>query len=431
MNEPVLIIGAGWAGLAAALQLHQRGIPCQVFESAPQAGGRARSIYQHGHELDNGQHLLIGAYRETLRLLEYMGLQEEKVLLRRPLKLSVWGQGEQLTLQAPVLPAPLHLAVALLSAKGLPWQEKFAALRMGLSLQRRRYQLARDISVAELLSQHQQGPHLSRLFWEPLCIATLNTPPESASAQVFLNVLRDSFSQRATDAQLLLPKVSLGKLFAETAAIQMPNTLQCRHKVEKLIIEDGQLQALQVNGQLIPCQQAVLATAPEAAVKLLSLHVPALATQIHTLGSHPISTIYLHYPAVCALPEPMIGLHGGIAQWLTDRRIAGQPGIIAVTVSTSAAITRMDRTALCQSLHHEILQHFPHWPEPTHCQVLHERRATFDCRVGIQTQRPGHNTPIHGLWLAGDYTANDYPATLEGAVRSGVQCADLIIHARK
>ena len=431
--DPVMIIGAGWAGIAAALHLHQQGIPCQVFESAPRPGGRARSVVQHGHELDNGQHLLIGAYRETLRLLSLIaqpGASEMDVLLRMPLRLRVWGENEQIHLRAPALPAPLHLATALLTARGISWREKIAALRMGLALHRSGYTLDHDISVDALLVQHRQGVRLTRLFWQPLCIATLNTPPETASAQVFLHVLRDSFSQRAEDAQLLLPKVPLGRLFAESAAKYLGDRVRCRHKVEALVIENGQLTALMINGQQHPCQQAILATSPEAAARLLSPHLPELAAQLRALRSQPITTAYLHYPEDCALPDPMIGLHGGIAQWLTDRRIAGQPGLIAVTISTSEAVARLDKQTLCETLHQEILQHFPDWPAPHRCQLIHERRATFDCRVGIQSQRPPYPTPVSGLYLAGDYTANDYPATLEGAVRSGVQCADYLLQTR-
>lgn len=436
-SAPVAIIGAGWTGLAAAFTLQQHAIPCVVYESAPRPGGRARTVSQHGHQLDNGQHLLIGAYSETLRLLQQSGQDEGALLLRQPLRLAVWGQQERLLLNAPRLPAPLHLAAALLSAQGLPWGERLAALRMGLRLQTSAYRLPEDISVAALLRQHRQGERTTRLLWEPLCIATLNTPIAEASAQVFLNVLRDSFGHRYRDAELLLPRVALGELFAESLSAQLnrqaANTLRLRQRVEALHSEDGKLCALTVQGKHRPYTQAILATAPEAASRLLAPlpTLQGLAEQIRQLGSRAILTAYLHYPPECRLPQPMLGLHGGIAQWLTDRRITGQAGLIAVTISTAEGYGSMDNNSLCDTLHREIQQHFPHWPAPQHCQVIREKRATFDCRVGIQSLRPEQQTPLHGLWLAGDYTAGDYPATLEGAVRSGVQCAHQIIQARK
>ncbi|MBW6476322.1 MAG: hydroxysqualene dehydroxylase HpnE [Chromatiales bacterium] len=435
--KPVLIIGAGWAGIAAALTLRASQIPFRVFEAAPSPGGRARSLPWQGQVLDNGQHLLIGAYHETLRLLAQIGWQENEVLLRQPLTLTVRGERDSLELRAPALPAPLHLAAALLSAGTLPWSERVAALRMALRLQLSGYRLAQDISVRALLQQQRQGKKISRLLWEPLCIATLNTLPERASGQVFLNVLRDSFGQAAGDSQLLLPKVGLGEMFCERAMRYLnqgqPDSVILRQRVEALLVKDNTLRGLRVNGTQIDTEQLILATAPEAAARLCG-EVPALqllAAQITQLGSQPIVTAYLQYPPACRIPQVMLGLDGGIGQWLTDRRIAGQAGLIAVSISAEGPHMALDNTQLCTRLHAEIGQHFPDWPEPEQCQVIREKRATFDCRVGIQALRPANQTPLPGLWLAGDYTAGDYPATLEGAVRSGVQCAQQIIDSRK
>jgi squalene-associated FAD-dependent desaturase len=435
--KPVLIIGAGWAGMAAALTLQARQIPCRVFEAAPRPGGRARSLPWQGQMLDNGQHLLIGAYRETLRLLAQLGWQEEEVLLRQALQLSVYASKDTLQLRAPSLPAPLHLAAALLTAKGLPWRERLGALRMALRLQLSGYRLEQDISVRALLQQHHQGEMIARLLWEPLCIATLNTPPERASAQVFLNVLRDSFGKAASDSQLLLPRIGLGEMFAERAASHLnqhlPESVMLRQRVEALVVEENALHGLRIDGEMIAAEQIILATGPEAAVQLcepLAVLQP-LAAQIRQLGSQPIVTAYLQYPATCRLPQPMLGLDGGIAQWLTDRHIAGQAGLIAVSISAEGPHMALDNPELCARLHTEIQQHFPDWPAPTQSQVIREKRATFDCRVGIQALRPASQTALAGLWLAGDYTAGDYPATLEGAVRSGVQCAQQIIDSRK
>ena len=436
MTSKVAIIGGGWAGMAAALQLHSHRIPVSLYEAARQYGGRARSVSLAGQTVDNGQHLLIGAYRETLRLIQFMGLQEEAVLLRLPLSLTVLGQHHSLRLRTPALPAPLHLAAGLLLARGIPLTERLAALRMAWQLQQIGYQLKQDISVAALLEQYHQGPGMRELFWEPLCLATLNTPMHIASAQVFLHVLRDSFSQCRSDAQMLIPTRPLGELFCDSAADFLSrhpdNQLQHSQRVDALLIEDNTLRGLVIKGETIPCQQAILATSPQEAARLLSPH-PALmpiARMIRQLGFQPIVTAYLHYPPEVQLPEPMIGLHGGIAQWLTDRRHAAQPGLIAVTISTEGEHMAWDTPGLCQRLEREIATHFPDWPAPLHCRVIREKRATFACRTGCQALRPEQSTPVKGLWLAGDYTAGDYPATLEGAVRSGVQCAEYILPTR-
>lgn len=435
----VVVIGGGWAGMAAALQLHHHGRAVHLYESARQYGGRARSVEIQGHRLDNGQHLLIGAYRESLRLMAQIGLDEKKALLRQPLSLHVWGKAAQLQLQPPTLPAPLHLAIGLLQAKGVSLAERLAALRMALKLRLGNFRLphdTHDISVAELLQQHRQGRIFTEMFWEPLCLATLNTPMAEASAQVFLNVLRDSFSQHRRDAELLIPKVGLGELFCETAAAYLQETatnrLSLSRRVDALHIANNALQGIEIDGAFLPCQEIILATSPREAARLLAPHPPLQATAkaINGLDSQPIVTAYLHYPTEVSLPAAMIGLHGGIAQWLTDRRHAGQPGVIAVTISAEGEHMGWDKEKLCRRLQQEIAQHFPHWPPAQQCQLIREKHATFACRVGVQDQRPAQQAAVQGLWLAGDYTAGDYPATLEGAVRSGVQCADYILQTR-
>jgi hydroxysqualene dehydroxylase len=437
LNDPVYIIGAGWAGMAAALELYRHDIPVTLLEAGQRVGGRARTVTIDGLAIDNGQHLLIGAYTESLRLMAMIGLREQEVLLRQPLSLTVMGQNEDtLRLQAPPLPAPLHLVAGLLFCGGVPWRERLAALRMARDLRITGFQLAHDISVAELLQRHRQGKVMCGKFWEPLCVATLNTPIDSASAQVFLNVLRDSFARCRRDAELLIPRVPLGTLFCETAAQHLQrhpaNRLISGSRVTALHIAHQQLQGIEVEGTVLPCRQAILATSPAEAQRLLAPHPPLhdIAARIAQLGSQPITTLYLHYPPHVQLPEAMIGLHGGTAQWLTDRRHAGQKGLIAVTISATGAHMTWDRQRLCEKVIAEIRHHFPHWPPPRLCRMIREKRATFACTVTSQALRPPVQTPVAGLWLAGDYVAGDYPATLEGAVRSGVQCATAITRTR-
>lgn len=436
-QENVVIVGGGWAGMAAALELDRHNIPVTVLESAAQLGGRARSVVHGGLCLDNGQHLLIGAYRETLRLLQLMNIDEAEVLRREPLRLHVLGTDSPLELNAPPLPAPLHLVWGLLTAKGPGCRDKLQALRMSLALFLNGFSLAEDISVAELLRHHRQGTALIRNFWEPLCIATLNTPMEIASARVFLRVLKDSFSQRRRDADLLIPRVPLGSLFPEAAARHLcrhgGNAVRSKARVTELEIKDGRIAGIATRHQRLAVRDVILAVAPTAATRLLSAHTELhpLAEDIAQLGSQPIITVYLQYPPSHRLPQTMLGMSGTVAQWLFDRRVCGQPGLIAVVVSADGAHTAWDNAYLLEQVTSELGTRFPHWPAVEQARVIREKRATFECRVDCETRRPKNATEVKGLWLAGDYTATGYPATLEGAVRSGVQCARRIIEQRR
>lgn len=436
-QENVVIVGGGWAGMAAALELDRHNIPVTVLESAAQLGGRARSVVHGGLCLDNGQHLLIGAYRETLRLLRLMNIEEAEVLRREPLRLNVLGTDSPLELSAPPLPAPLHLVWGLLTAKGPGGRDKLQALRMSLALFLNGFSLAKDISVAELLRRHRQGTALIRNFWEPLCIATLNTPMEIASARVFLRVLKDSFSQRRRDADLLIPRVPLGTLFPEAAARHLcrhgNNEVRTKTRVTELEIKNGRIAGIATRQQRLAVQDVILAVAPTAATRLLSAHTELrpLAEDIAQLGSQPIITVYLQYPTSHRLPQTMLGMSGTVSQWLFDRHVCGQPGLIAVVVSADGAHTTWDNAHLLEQVTSELGTRFPDWSAVQQAMVIREKRATFECRVDCETRRPQNATGVKGLWLAGDYTATGYPATLEGAVRSGVQCARRIIEQRR
>ena len=126
----------------------------------------------------------------------------------------------------------------------------------------------------------------------------------------------------------------------------------------------------------------------------------------------------------------MLGMSGTLSQWLFDRRVCNQPGLIAVVISADGAHMSWDNARLTSEVTSELRSRFPTWPEAETAMVIREKRATFECRVGTENLRPGNTTPVKGLWLAGDYTDTGYPATLEGAVRSGVQCAHRIIEQR-
>src|SRR5688572_16644028 len=185
----VAVIGGGYAGMAAAVTLAERSVPVTVYEAGKAPGGRARRVEHDELTLDNGLHILIGAYVETLRLMQLVGADPDRQLLRLPF---TWNVHEQFSLKAAALPAPLNLLGALLVARGISWTERLAVARFLLAMRRANYRLPRDMSVASLLARERQGAASARLLWKPLCVSALNTPPDAASAQVFLNVLRDS-----------------------------------------------------------------------------------------------------------------------------------------------------------------------------------------------------------------------------------------------
>lgn len=429
MSAPVAIIGAGYAGLACAVELARRRVPVTVFERSHTLGGRARVVARDGWRVDNGQHILIGAYTELMRLLRLTG-GSPKALAHLPLTLHTPGR---MHLQAAPLPAPLHLALGLARARGLTWSDRIGMLRLMRFLKKRRFRLDPRMTVEHLLRDSAQPPHLSRLIWEPLCVAALNTPIAEASAQIYANVLRDSLAAGASASELLLPRVDLSELFPVPAARFLAvrrGKLRTGTAVEAIRPVDG---GFRLDGDPVSQRyaQVVLATAPHHAGALLTSAggCAALAATIDALASEPITTVYLALGKSLRLSHPMIGLADGPAQWAFDRgQFGGPAGLVACVISTRAAHEALTRDALLAAVHAQLAGMLGReLPRPEWSQVITEKRATYACRAGVV--RPGPRTPLPGLWLAGDYLESDYPATLESAVRSGVESAGHVLKA--
>lgn len=400
----IAIIGGGWAGIAAAVELVQRGAQVTLFEAGRQLGGRARRASIPGADLDNGQHILLGAYRDTLALMATIGADPEQLLRRLPLRVE---DNRGFCLALPQLPPPFNLAWGLLTARGVSLGEKLRTALWMQGLKWRRFKLPADTSVAAWLDSAGQTGTLRRHLWEPLCLAALNTPAEQASAQIFAHVLRDSLgSPEAGATDLLLPRGTLSDLIPDPASnwlLARGADLRTGQRVRQL--ERGH-DGWHVAGETF--DQVIIAVAPH--------HLRALLPELGKVPDRfePIGTVYFHYPAGTTLPYPLMALQGGVGQWLVDR---GQ-GVLAASLSGHGNWENLEDEALALALHQEMQQPGPLPPY----RVIREQRATFACHP--DQPRPGCHTPYPSLFLAGDYTWADYPATLEGAVRSGIAAAN-------
>ncbi|WP_254456669.1 hydroxysqualene dehydroxylase HpnE [Deefgea piscis] len=429
--KTVAIIGGGYAGMAAAVELAAAGVSVTVFEAGKVLGGRARRVARShlvgDSAVDNGQHLLIGGYSELLRLMAQCGVDLSRVFLRLPMRLQV---DPDFVLACPRLPAPLHLAVGLLLAKGLSWSERWALIRTIQISKWRRWRLAQDISVAQWLSNERQPASLIAKFWSPLTLAALNTPLELASAQVLLNVLRDSLGGARAASDLLLPRCDFSQLFPEPAAQyieQHAGYLKLGHRVKGISID--------TQGFLLDDSErfdaVICATPPHQAANILpSLPaLNALSAQLAAWQYQPIVTVYLQYAAEIKLATPMLGLADAYSQWVFDRGVShGQHGLIAVVISSEGLHSGLSHDELATAVQAELHQRLGLPDLVLRQQVISEKRATFACTPDLL--RPDNKTDIAGLFLAGDFTADlagqgrgEYPATLEGAVRSGVKAA--------
>jgi len=415
----IAVVGAGWAGLAAAVEATRAGAHVTLFEMAPTPGGRARDVVSHGGDLDNGAHICIGAYRETLRLLDAVGVAESDVFQRLPLTL-VDGEGNGLRMRPGAPVAAFARAVA--GRRGWSWRERIALLRVASRWRRAGFRALPGETVADLASDLPAA--VRRDFIEPLCVAALNTPVEEASGAVFLRVLRDGLVGSPGSADLLLPRVGLGSVFPAPALAWLERqgaTIRLAHRVERMEHDGARWR---VDGDSADC--VVIAASAVEAARLVAPHSAAWAAITGALRYEPIATVYAR-SAGCTLPEPMLALHSGDAerpaQFVFDRgRLGGEAGTLAFVISGAASwvergIAATEAATLAQGSAE--LGRFLRAPLEI-VRTIVEKRATFACTPGLV--RPPMDV-ASDLFACGDYLAGPYPATLEGAVRSGVAAA--------
>jgi hydroxysqualene dehydroxylase len=419
----IAVIGAGWAGMAAAVTLAEQAIPVTVFEASRALGGRARRVTIAGIDLDNGQHVLLGAYRETLRLMRKVGADPERLLLRLPLELRF---ADGFHLRAPRLPYPANLLAAIFGTRSLGLAQSFGAVRFIAGLRMKNFRIEPDRSVARLLDEWGQAGTLRSQLWEPLCVSALNTPVSRASAQVFANVLRDGLAHSSRASDLLIGRADLSRLFPDPAAdyVRARGGTICAGSPIRSVSRDDL--RFRLDDRPERYAGVIVACAPQHASPLLAAFPELAATRalIEGLDYEPIVTCYLQYARPPSLPAPMLGLTGGIVQWVFDRSRPPAPldsGLVAAVTSGSGAHEELDREALTSKIDSELRTALPGLPPLLSSQIIVERRATFSCRPALN--RPSGITLVHGLTLAGDYVAGPYPATLEAAVSSGVQAA--------
>ncbi len=430
----VLVAGAGWAGLAAAIELTKSGRQVTVIEASRTLGGRARALevtLPSGEKttLDNGQHILIGAYSETLRLMQEIGVNLQDALHRIPLTLQ-FPDGD--ALQLPDWKNPpikgLDVAWGIARARGWSWADKLSLLRAAAMWRLKGFECAPHESVATLCQGITQP--VMQMLIEPLCVSALNTPADRASGQVFLRILRDSLfaappaGLQMASSNLLLPRTDLGALFPQAANAWLAErgcqviTRQRLTSFESLSKDEHSAQILcRLDADIDhKCDALVLATPPYETARLAqAAGYTQWASITQALQHEAIATVYAHAEGA-SLPEPMMALKSSPAQpaqFVFDRgQLTGQQGLLAFVVSASQGdAATIERLVIAQGQKQLGL------PKLQALQTIIDKRATFACTPGLQ--RPTAQIAPQ-IFACGDYVQGPYPSTLEGAVRSGV-----------
>jgi protoporphyrinogen oxidase len=413
------------------------------------AGGRASTSYAAGEKapfaIDNGQHVLLGAYTETLALFESLDIDIAQAFLRLPaawqvpqglsISLLAWGDSfhqRGIWASSPVKQLPLALALF----KATPLRD-WAALALGAL----RLQLSKP-HQAKTVSQWLERLNFPAIFneqlWLPLCYATLNTAPERASARVFKRVIQDGLLAGSFNAAMLVPRTDLGALLPARALQQLTaQGAELRLGSSVLAIETTAAGlTVRTNSETSRFDALVCATTAKDAARILpaSSVCPALQAMAQQ-APEPITTVHINVGFGCILPkvvmilpEPMQTDNPIQHAVVIDRSAlnVAQAGWLTVVLSCSSEALKNSKESLIAATLQRLRDCFPTLKLPTVCEgvVIHAKQATFACEAG--TQRPAAQRRDARIVLAGDYVAGIYPATLEGAVRSGITAAKLL-----
>lgn len=437
----VVIIGGGFAGLAAGVRLSERGYEVLLLERRNHLGGRAYSFIDSktGDVVDNGQHLFMGCYLHTIAFLEAIGRLDRLKFQARP-RVDFLDSAHGFTsFDCPPLPAPLHVLAGLVKMKGLGVGDKLRAFNVGRAIKRNGKFSPDALTVDQWLNELGQSSNMKTRFWNPMVIATLNQSPDIASARMLKVVLQEAFGGDSKSANIGISRVGLSDLYTDGASDLIKlrgGDVQTGAQVQRLIVERGRVVAVELkDGERVGADCFISAVPPGALFEILpdELRSKEFAS-LEKLGSSPIVSINLWFDRP-VIDREFVGLLGTRCQWIFNKDLILPTGKrsnqIAVIISAARDFvdwTRSDLVEMAVSDLHELL------PDSRSAVLLHsvtvkEREATLSHTVESDSLRLGAQTSVPNLILAGDWTNTGLPATIESAVVSGNIAADRVTAA--
>ena len=430
-----VIVGGGFAGLSAAARLASIGARVLVLEARSRLGGRATAFLDRetGELVDNGQHVLLGCYRETFAFLRLIGAANNTVAQAELALTSIDRDGRVSRLRCPSLPSPLHLVAGVFTWSALGWRDKLSVLKMAGPL--RRAQPTRteitDETVEQWLVRNGQTPRLREMLWDPLALAALNQPASVAAAGSFARVLAEMFGPDPSAAAIVLPTKPLHVMYAEPARtfVESKGGAVRTGVAARIRLENQSVACVDAAGESIHAPAVICAAPWFAWTGIFEGDVAPIAATLDAARcttASPMVTVNLWFDRV-VMDEPFVGLPGRLMQWVFDKRavFGASASHLSLVSSGAADVVAWTNQKLIETALEDLRGALPRVRQAavTRATVIREPRATFSLAPG-QPARTSTHTAVRGLFLAGDWVDTGLPATIESAVRSGHLAAE-------
>ena len=421
-----IIIGGGIAGLTAASYLVNNGIKVTILESSPKAGGRAYSFNIPGknESVDNGQHLLMGCYKDTIAFLKMIGAKKNFIFQKRLEVNFINSNREKLSLKSAPLPYPLNLLIGFLRYNALSVSERLSVIRLMLKLPFIPERKLQNLTVSDWLISENQSEKVIKSFWELIAIGALNTNLDKASALIFKNILMKMFYNGNKASTIINPKYGLTECYVNNATgyiKKFDGEVHLSERVEKLVIENQKVASVKtIKNNYTEFDAVILAVQPYAADKLLE---PELLTGETQFSYSSILNVHL-WLKENPFTERFYGLLNSPVHWIFNKGshinlvISDADYLMEKTESEIKNLCLAELEKYCNINQHEIIDY----------KIIKEKRATIIPSNKILYSRPSAKTKIDNLFLAGDWTDTGLPSTIESAAKSGRVAAELVLN---
>jgi squalene-associated FAD-dependent desaturase len=433
-RRSMLVVGGGWAGIAAAVKATSSGWHVTMVEERPYLGGRARSFADKvtGDVIDNGQHVLMGCYSAMMSTLRAMGT-DSLLHKQKALRVAFVDTSGRDVLDASQLPGKAGVALGLLRLSKLSRADLWPILRLAMAMQWGRA-TGHGLTCLELLQRYGQTERAIRRFWEPVVLATVNAPINMADASLLVTVMnRAFFGSGRDDSRIYIPADGLSALVEPFPSLLASHggTVLCSTSVEHLSSDGTSVRATFSNGQDAVFDTAIVACQPPAVERLFPGLLPEL---VRTMEFSPIVSVYLWYDGAWCDVDFAATL-GTTTQWVFNRRALGRtdpaiekrfPGHVALTISAGSALVTRSQDDIVAACDAELRQLFPAMEgvRCLHGVVIKEKRATFLATPQVHPLRALVRGPFPNVEIVGDWTNTGLPATLEGAAYSGLKAVE-------